>query len=50
LIVVGVLLLAAPGTAQAAHALVATTAADMVLTRFDVRASAGITYHWDRTF
>lgn len=35
---------------EAAHALVATTAADPVLTRFDVRASAGIAYHWDRRF
>lgn len=35
---------------EAAHALVATTAAERVLTRFDVRASAGVAYHWDRKF
>jgi hypothetical protein len=40
----------AVGRVEAAHALIATTAADAVLTRFDVRASAGIAYHWDRTF
>ncbi len=35
---------------EAAHALVAGTSADAVLTRFDVRASAGLAYHWDRRF
>jgi hypothetical protein len=40
----------AVGRVEAAHALVATTAADPVLTRFDVRASAGLAYHWDRKF
>jgi hypothetical protein len=35
---------------EGAHALVAGTSIDPIVTRFDIRASASLAYHWDRKF
>lgn len=36
------------GRVEGAHALVAGLASDPVVAQFEIRASAGVSYHWDR--